>query len=70
MVWPSKTLAVVVFILQIAQSPSCTFTEIYRAVSSLPDPISTNPSTSLYECLKACYLIEICKYAQFSSTTE
>ncbi|XGW22585.1 hypothetical protein V3C99_005085, partial [Haemonchus contortus] len=26
--WPSKTLAVVVFILEAAQSPSCTFTNI------------------------------------------
>ncbi|XGW26997.1 hypothetical protein V3C99_007519, partial [Haemonchus contortus] len=30
---PSKTLAVVVFMLQVSQSPSCTFTNVCRVVT-------------------------------------
>uniref|UniRef100_A0A7I4YN26 Apple domain-containing protein n=1 Tax=Haemonchus contortus TaxID=6289 RepID=A0A7I4YN26_HAECO len=64
--WPSKTLAVVVFMLQVSQSPSCTFTK-YCGSPGDTFKVYANTSTSLYDCLKACYFTEYCNYVTFSS---
>ncbi|XGW22583.1 hypothetical protein V3C99_005083, partial [Haemonchus contortus] len=68
MMWPSKTLAFVVLVLQVAQSPSCTFNHICRWMSSYSGVVYHNSSsTSLYDCLKTCYSIKNCTYAAFDS---
>ncbi|XGW28219.1 hypothetical protein V3C99_008207 [Haemonchus contortus] len=66
MVWPSKTLAVVVFILQVYPSRSCTFTQLCPLKLTNFTGIAeyTNKST-LYDCLKTCYSHESCGYAVF-----
>uniref|UniRef100_A0A7I4XV87 Apple domain-containing protein n=1 Tax=Haemonchus contortus TaxID=6289 RepID=A0A7I4XV87_HAECO len=67
MMWPSATLAVVVFFLQVAQSPSCTFNSICQRPASLGNVLYWTSSNSLHDCLKKCYLIKNCTYAVFDS---
>uniref|UniRef100_A0A7I4YN70 Apple domain-containing protein n=1 Tax=Haemonchus contortus TaxID=6289 RepID=A0A7I4YN70_HAECO len=63
--WTSKTLAVVVFILQAVQSPSCTITNICWVASNSTGANYTSNSTSLHNCLKTCFLSKTCNYAGF-----
>uniref|UniRef100_A0A7I5EBC6 Apple domain-containing protein n=1 Tax=Haemonchus contortus TaxID=6289 RepID=A0A7I5EBC6_HAECO len=67
MMWSSKTLAVVVLILQAYPSCSCTFhTTCVSAFNDSPQ-LYSNSTASLRDCLTTCYLIEKCVYALFTS---
>ncbi|XGW26979.1 hypothetical protein V3C99_007508 [Haemonchus contortus] len=58
--WARKSLVLVLSILQVHQSRSCTFTQKSSPDYSDGQVIYSNTSTSLYDCLRACYFNGSC----------
>ncbi|XGW26433.1 hypothetical protein V3C99_007221, partial [Haemonchus contortus] len=65
----SEMVAAIVFMLQVAQLPSCTITNVCRLGYNTADKdyLHVQLTTSLYDCLKTCYSIENCTYALFQT---